>query len=588
MNKIVESLLRDFREEHGIVSSLPNETAFEHFAANLTIGVLANGVLNTDLCVVGEDAQPGIDALGVIINGSFVRDSDEIETYVEMNGYLDVDFVFVQAKTSASFDVSALGDLGDTVERLLENGPTKVDNEKVHQFCALKDAIFSKSRAFKRRNPAVHLYYVTSGNAPQGDAHFSNKEALIEKRLLKQETLSSAHITLIGASQIQKRSLQISNSLSREILFPKRVTMPDVPGVTQAFLGVLPVGEFLRLIQGEAETLLTSIFYENVRDWEGLNSVNAGMQKTLLDESSRSRFSLMNNGVTVIARKLQPTGDKIVLEDYQFVNGCQTSNVIWACRESLARGDVSVPIKIVATEDEGVIRDIIRATNSQTEIKPAQLLAITDFQKQLELYFRAQGENSLYYERRSRQYINQRIEPKRLVTPIGLVKLFSSMFLEEPHKTARDFGSVLRKVGGDIFGAEHKPDPYFFCAVVYFWIETFLKRFDPALRVARYQILLAARLLLEDSPPPAMNSRKIEQYTSKMLLKFSDADVAEASLKPAFELVARLMVGKSRDLPRTSAFTQSLKDAVGELKENASPKDKGRSKPVGAKLNELL
>lgn len=290
MNKIVESLLRDFRAEHGLDVGVSDEVAFEHFAANLTVGVLANGVLNTDDCVVGEAAQPGIDALGVIINGSFVRDLDEVETYIEMNGYLDVDFVFLQAKTSASFDVSALGDLGDTVERLFDSGPIAVDNEKVHNFCALKDAIFSRSRAFKRRNPAVHLYYVSSGLAPQGDAHFSAKENLIVKRLLKPGNLSGAHVTLIGAQQIQRRSLQISNSLSREILFPKRVTMPDVPGVTQAFLGILPSAEFLKLIQGEADTLLTSIFYDNVRDWEGFNTVNSGMQATLEDQSSRSRF----------------------------------------------------------------------------------------------------------------------------------------------------------------------------------------------------------------------------------------------------------------------------------------------------------
>lgn len=577
MNKIVESLLRDFRAEHGINATVPDDVAFEHFAANLTIGVLANGLLNTDDCVVGEDAQPGIDALGVIINGSFVRDLDEVETYIEMNGYLDVDFVFVQAKTSASFDVSALGELGDTVDRLFESGPAAVDNEKVHNFCALKDAIFSKSRAFKRRNPAVHLYYVSTGSMPQGDAHFSSKENLIVRRLLRPGTLSNAHVTLIGAQQIQRRSLQISNSLSREILFPKRVTMPDVPGVTQAFLGILPLVEFLKLIQGEADTLLTSIFYDNVRDWEGFNSVNSGMQATLEDQSSRSRFSLMNNGVTVIARKLQPTGDKIVLEDYQLVNGCQTSNVIWACRNKLQDGDVAVPIKIVATEDESVIRDIIRATNSQTEIKPAQLLAITDFQKQLELFFKAQGDNSLFYERRSRQYVNQRIEPRRVVTPIGLVKSFSSMFLEEPHKTARDFGSVLRKVGGEIFGAEHKPDPYFLCAVAYFWIETFLKRFDPALRVARYQVLLAVRLIHEDAPPPPMNSKKVERYVSTMLTKFSDAEAAEAALKPAFDVVSKLMKAKSRDLPRTSGFTQSLKDAVVELKRSKSAKPKNTS-----------
>jgi hypothetical protein len=562
MNKIVESLLKDFRSEHGLPQTVEQDTAFEHFAANLTIGLLTNGVLNTDECVVGEGSQPAVDAIATIVNGSFVRDVDEVETYLEMNGYLDVDFVFVQAKTSPSFDASALGDLGDLVERLLDSGPIATDNSRVKNFCSLKDAIFAKSKAFKRRNPTVHLYYVATGQVPKEDPNFQAKEGAIAKRLGRSGTLSQVHITLIGASEIQKRSLQISNSLSREILFPKRVTMPDVPGVTQAFLGVLPIDEFMKLVAGEADTLLTSIFYDNVRDWEGFNAVNQGMQGTLLDPITRSRFVLMNNGVTVIAKKLQPTGDKLVLEDYQFVNGCQSSNVIWACRSVLQGSTTAVPIKIIATEDEAVVRDIIRATNSQTEIKQSQLLAVTDFQKQLELFFRAHGENSLFYERRSRQYVNQRIEPRRVVTPVGLVKAYSSMFLEEPHKTARDFGSVLKKVGADIFEQSHRLEPYYLSALTYFWIESLLKKFDPALRIARYQILLAYRLLQEAAPPPAMNAKRMERYTTELASGLASAEKAEAALRPAMELIQRLMKDKSRDAPRTSAFTQALKEAA--------------------------
>jgi len=236
MNKIVESLLRDFKTEHGLNVTVSDDVAFEHFAANLTIGVLANGVLNTEDCVVGEDAQPGVDALGVIINGSFVRDLDEVETYIEMNGYLDVDFVFVQAKTSASFDVSALGNLGDTVERLFESGPIAVDNEKVHSFCALKDAIFSKSRAFKRRNPAVHLYYVSSGSTPYEDANFSAKERLIVNRLLKPGTLSSAHVMLAKFSDADaaENALKPAFDVVSKLMAGKSRDLPRTSGFTQS------------------------------------------------------------------------------------------------------------------------------------------------------------------------------------------------------------------------------------------------------------------------------------------------------------------------------------------------------------------
>jgi hypothetical protein len=380
----------------------------------------------------------------------------------------------------------------------------------------------------------------------------------------------------------------MSNSLLREIDFPKRVALREVPGVSQSFLGVLPATAFLGLVQAENGNLLSSIFYDNVRDWQGLNDVNKGMYDTLTTAGSRPRFVLMNNGVTVIAKKVRPTGDKLILEDYQIVNGCQTSNVIWACRNALSDGSAMIPLKIVATEDESIIRDIIRATNSQTEVTQSQLLAVTDFQKQLELYFAAQGDNALYYERRSKQYVNRSIERARIVTPIGLVKSFSSMYLEEPHKTARDFGSVLKKVGTDIFEKSHKHEPYFLSALIFFWIEILLKKgkIESRLGIARYQILLCVRLYHEHSPLPPMNSNKVDQYAFKMQHLFRDIQSAEKAIRPAVDIVSALLKGKDRDSARTASFTISVKHAVA--KKRAVFSKKPAAKKISSKARQAL
>ena len=118
MNKIVESLLNDFLANQTPEPGWANDVAFEHFAAFLTIGSWLDSTLDTTLCVVGEDAQPAVDAAAVTVNGVLVVDTDDVDTYDGINGYLDVDFFLVQAKTSASFDASALGALGDFAERI--------------------------------------------------------------------------------------------------------------------------------------------------------------------------------------------------------------------------------------------------------------------------------------------------------------------------------------------------------------------------------------------------------------------------------------------------------------------------------------
>ena len=93
------------------------------------------------------------------------------------------------------------------------------------------------------------------------------------------------------------------------------------------------------------------------------------------------------------------------LEDYQIVNGCQTSHVIYNNREFLNL-DVSLPIKIIVPENDEVVNDIIVANNSQTEVKKEELMALSDFQKNLELFYNSidDPKKRLYYERRSKQY----------------------------------------------------------------------------------------------------------------------------------------------------------------------------------------
>lgn len=66
-----------------------------------------------------------------------------------------------------------------------------------------------------------------------------------------------------------------------------------------------------------------------MRDWQDYNPVNSEMKQTLASDTLRARFALMNNGVTIIAKTLRTTGNRFYIEDYQIVNGCQTSHVLF-------------------------------------------------------------------------------------------------------------------------------------------------------------------------------------------------------------------------------------------------------------------
>ena len=138
----------------------------------------------------------------------------------------------------------------------------------------------------------------------------------------------------VDAEGIQKLYRQTKNAISKRFTFINRAVVPDVPGVTQAYLGFLSVPEFLKILADDNGEIIRGLFYDNVRDWQGDNEVNSEIKATL-ESDAKSRFVLMNNGITIIARTLQPTGNSFYIEDYQIVNGCQTSHVLFNQKETI-------------------------------------------------------------------------------------------------------------------------------------------------------------------------------------------------------------------------------------------------------------
>lgn len=573
MNLTINGLLQDFRSAHNIDSQLNESDAFEYFCAHLTMESIAENTPSTHHTVVGSDGQPAVDAIGIIVNGNLIENEDEIDTFISANNYLDVDFIFLQSKTSENFELTALSALGEFASDFIQNKKNDTDTEKVAAIREIKNKIYKQSKYFKKRNPCIHIHYATTGIKPV-DRYFSRKIEELKADFSSKSNTSDCHIHLVGAKEIQGLKRQIENSLEKEIDFGKRVSLPQTPGIDEAYLGVVTASTFISLLEGQAGNLLSSIFYDNVRDWQGNNAVNSGIAKTLADKSTKSRFVFMNNGITVIAQKIRTTGDKIVLDNYQIVNGCQTSNVLWNSKEILD-DSVLIPLKIVATTDEKVVVDIIKATNSQTVITASQLLAATDFQKQLEQHFQVEPTLPLHYERRSKQFANSAIDRTTIVTPMSLMKAYASIILEEPHKTTRDFQSLLSKAGTSVFGAKHKIELYYMSALAQYWIEQLLRRgiIERSLTSARFQILLAFRLLNQSEGMPPVETNKAKKWAADLTKKLKDPASAQKNFQPAIELINNLIKTKKnkRDAARSAAFTDEVISAA-KLKAAAKSK----------------
>jgi hypothetical protein len=348
---------------------------------------------------------------------------------------------------------------------------------------------------------------------------------------------------------------------SMPFVFEEKVEIPAIPGVELAFLGYIPAKEFVPIISDAAgDHILGSIFYDNVRDWQDYNEVNSAMRDTI-GSDRQPRFVLMNNGVTIIAKNLKQAGSNFTIEDFQIVNGCQTSNVVFDQRDKLD-DSMMVPLRLIWSTDDDVIESIVFATNQQTELKPEQLYARTEFAKAIERFFATTKEpNQLYYERREGQYDRLPVEKGRIVPPQTAIKTFAAMFLGEPHTTAKSYKTLRARVGTDIFAKGHRLEPYYVAALSAYRLELQYRsqKIGVDYKSARYHILLAMRFLMDSKPLPQMNSRDMEKRCNSMIDVLSDQSKVDTLFQEAVGIIDAVSKGDlSRDNIRTLSTTENI------------------------------
>lgn len=564
MDKVTESLLTEFSKEHGI-DSLEEGKRFEHFASFVMIRGEHSESFDTHDVVVGDDdttyggGDTGIDAIAIIANGVLVTDLDELDELIERAGYLDITFIFVQSETSAHFEGGKIGTFGAGVVDFFRDTPKFSRNNKVAYAAGIMQAIYDKSSKFRKGNPICKLFYVTTGKWT-GDHTLQARLDVVQDDLRDTGRFRSIEFLPVGADGVQKRYQQSRHGRTADFLFIGKTTMPDVPAVSEAYFGFLPWSEFKKLIMDDTGVLIKRLFFDNVRDWQGYNDVNSGIKGTLASADKR-RFVLMNNGVTIIAKTLRTVGNKFTVEDYQIVNGCQTSHVLFDQRDALDES-VNIPVRLISTKDEDVTKAIIKATNWQTSITEEQLFALDEFPKALELYFDSFPINHrLYFERRSRQYESAPIEKVRIITFDGMIKAFAGMFLNEPHRTTRNYKSLKTRLGKDIFAKNHVREPYYAAALGLYRLESAFraKSLETRFKAARFQILLAIRILVAGYGMPAFTANKMQTYCEPIVARLQDQTSADKLVTAAAALVEKVAGSKfDSDNIRTEPFTQGV------------------------------
>ncbi|OQV41836.1 hypothetical protein BZ160_08635 [Pantoea vagans] len=557
MDRITNSLLDTFTEQNEL-NRLEKSVRFEHFSNFSIVSKLIRSTFDLEDIHTGSGNDCAIDGIVISINGKIIDSVESFDDFIPNCSYIDVDIIFIQSKTTSSFDGSQILNFCHGVKDFLADNSSLPQNQKVKDIKKLWNKILSHSDMMHSRLPIIRLYYVCTG-VWVDDTHLVS---LIEssKREIQELAISEKVVfNPYGAIDIQKLYLDTKNKLSITINLPNRITLPDITGIKESFFGVVPFSEYIKLIQDENGTIY-NIFYDNVRDFQGDNPVNTKI-KTTLEDGKFDLFSVLNNGVTVVTSSLISAGNRFTLHDYQIVNGCQTSNVLHSCQNLAGIENVYVPIKIIVTNDDDIKTDITLATNSQTEVKPEQLEALSIFQKQLELYYNTEKSVPLYYERRSQQYNSLTIKKTQIVSIATQVKCYASMFLDSPHLVSGYYGTIFNRFKSQIFSLSHKLPPYYVCSLTLFRIDQLFRseNLKKDHKKYKYLALMVIKIIVMGKNKLPSNSNELERKCESLKKILVNDTHSFILISLAINIIMTSGIDISRDRYKTETETEMVK-----------------------------
>ncbi|QFU91639.1 AIPR family protein [Amycolatopsis sp. YIM 10] len=528
MEKVIESLVKGFQQDQEL-TELPESEAFEAFAAYCVLSSYYDDPFNPDSYRIGGGNDLGIDAYAVLVDGDLYRDPAELRAAMDRRRP-QVQVVIIQAKTSGKFETKVISDVADNLGHLCGSGQIPyVVSADVASLRACLDVVFENSARLAGRLPQLHVHYVTTGDQISDMVHRKARSA--EKHLDRLNRFDTTSVRCVNWRELRTLYQQATSTVRVTLPVPKQFAVPPAPGVEQSFVGLLAAPELVHTILDDGSgNLRENLFERNVRAFQGYNRVNSGIRDTLRDPDKRQRFAVMNNGITIVTRKLDRVGDDFVLDDFQIVNGCQTCHVLFHERDQLT-DQVFVSIHIVHSVDENAIQGIVAATNQQTPVSDEYLAAREDFHKELEDFFTLGRDkpHQLFYERRAKQYGERKdVEKTRVISRAQLSRAYLAMFLNEPSRVGH-YQDLIKARGTELFVTGQPTILYYTAAATWYRLEWMIRnqRINRGYRPVQYHLMAMIRQKLVGSAKLPPNGKAAQKECDRILQVIWNAEAAE-------------------------------------------------------------
>ena len=574
-NKFVESILTEFTNNYGL-DELEEFKQFEHLCNFLTISKHHPEAFDSLEVLENVDMDAGsnfgIDGGAILVNGNLLLNASDIELYSKSRK-LEVTIVFNQAKTSSNFDSGDISKLGSAVQNFFEETPSIVLSQELTDLKKLYDKILEPNtiRLIDRKKfPKVELNFITTSRHQPNETIESEAKQIEQNVKSANEDIAEVNFNLLGSDYINDTYDDLTNKYTVKIKFDRRIELDTIKDVSGSYIGYLDFNNFLELVTDNNNQIRNNIFYENVRDFQGVdNKVNTEINETLTSESLRDKFILLNNGITVVAKQLTPLqNNEYELGEFQIVNGCQTSNMLYLHKNNDdIKSNLFVPIKLIHTQDNEVISKIVKATNRQTPVPDEAFVALDKFHQNLQKFFELESKNlteKIYYERRSRefQHSDNKIQKYKIVNVHKQIRSFTAVFLNEPHTVATQHPyNILRSKKDLLFNKTHQYESYFIASYILYFINSDIAKriiIGNQITLSYYIAMMMRILITRNVKITHFNGKEIQSEYKTLLATITKVD----ERKKIYPVLFKILNEVKANFKKTNNL-KSDKQAIG-------------------------
>ena len=530
LEPIINSKFKRFRE-HLDLLKIADGIAFEQYVNFSILKSHQPDAFNGDSELfnkvnIGGPLDMGIDGIAIKLNDIIIRNFDEAKDLVAKFPRISIEFIFIQSKYKSNFDKGEFNNFVDGVRDFLSEKQRIPRSDEIKELIRIKEFLISDNVVYKwSDNPKVRLYYVVMGKWHDNKHQLALAEQLKED-IYQLNTYAEPIIHFVDLTDF--KSILDSNDNNFEVVINSIDTMPltSVNGVDNSCILMCTASELNKLLKTNEGIIRKSLFNDNVRDFQGDNTINSEIDKTITLEPEK--FALLNNGITIVCEKYTPSNRQIAIKNPQIVNGCQTSHVIFkysANNKTLSK--VPLIIKVISTQNQDITNQIVRGTNRQNIVLDEAFETTKPFHKELEEFINALSPDyeRFYYERRSKQYDhNPSINQFEKLNLRIIIHAFVSMYLNHPHLSHRHEAKLLDTFGNVLFKDFQSKLPYFTSCLAFLKVEKLFRKrkLSKQFYTFKYHLLMTFREMIAGASPSVNNEKIIDEHSNLVLKILKD------------------------------------------------------------------